>query len=175
MRSGNYAPHAARALRRWAALLPLMLAACALPPPPTPAAPRATAPAILEITPAPTQDVDATATAYARALVPTPTPAGLYIVQPGDTLSGLAAEFGTTVDEIIAANGLTDPDALQVGQSLIIPSLMQSSPALDAPTAALTATLGIAGTPTRAPADSAATPTAAASGTVTVTATLSTP
>jgi LysM repeat protein len=145
--------------------LALILAACSLPQPPAPATPLATAQAVLEITPAPTQDVDATATAYARALAATPTPAGLYVVQPGDTLGALAQDFGSTVDEIMAANGLTDPNALQVGQPLIIPSLVQSSPALDA-TPTLTATL----TPTLR-----ATATITATGTVTVTPTLATP
>lgn len=106
--------------------------ACTLPTPPQPTTPRPTAPVILEITPAPTLDVDATATAYASLLAPSPTPAGLYIVQPGDTLSELAIRFGTTVADIMAANGLTDPDSLQVGQPLIIPSLVDTSPSLRA-------------------------------------------
>ncbi len=108
------------------------VAACTLPAPPQPATPRPTAPVILEITPAPTLDADATATAYANMLAPSPTPAGLYIVQPGDTLSELAILFGTTVADIMAANGLTDPDSLQVGQPLIIPSLIDTSPSLRA-------------------------------------------
>ncbi len=103
------------------ALTSLLLAACQ---PPEPGTPRATAPIILEITPAPTFDIDATATSYAQQLLPSPTPAGLYVVQPGDTLSGLAQDFGTTIEDIMAANGITDPDALQVGQTLIIPSLV---------------------------------------------------
>jgi FOG: LysM repeat len=113
-------------------ILTAWLSACTLPAPPQPTTPRPTAPVILEITPAPTLDVDATATAYATLLVPSPTPAGLYIVQPGDTLSDLAIAFGTTVAEIMAANGLTDPDSLQVGQPLIIPSLVDTSPSLRA-------------------------------------------
>lgn len=128
-------------VRSVAAWVLLLLAGCSLPQPAAPQTPRATAEAILELTPAATQDIDATATVYARALAPTPTPAGLYIVQPGDTLGALAEEFGTTVAEIMATNGLTDPNALQVGQSLIIPSLVQSSPALDATIVPATATL----------------------------------
>jgi LysM repeat protein len=108
---------------------------------------------VLEITPAPTLNLDATATIYARQLVPTPTPAGLYVVQPGDTLSGIAEEFGTTVEEILAANGLTDPNAIQVGQTLLIPSLLSAPLPLDATAAisatdALTATAPITQTPT---------------------------
>ena len=108
-----------------------LLTACSLPEPPVPTTPRPTAPTILQITPAATQDIDATATSYAQLLIPTPTASGLYVVQAGDTLSALAADFGTTVDEIMAANGLTDANAIQVGQTLIIPSLVQSSPAFE--------------------------------------------
>jgi LysM repeat protein len=97
-------------------------AACALPEPPPNSLP--TLPAVLDITPAPTLDIDQTATAFANLLRPSPTPAGLYIVAVGDTLTGIAERFGTTVDELIAANGLTDPNAIQPGQTLIIPSLI---------------------------------------------------
>jgi LysM repeat protein len=119
------------------------LAACA---PPAPAVPRPTAQAILDITPAPTQDADATATAYAVRLVPTPTPAGLYVVQPNDTLSGLAEDFGTTVEELMAANNLTDPNAIQAGQTLIIPALITNTLSLATASALPNAT--VATTPT---------------------------
>jgi LysM repeat protein len=45
----------------------------------------------------------------------------LYIVKGGDTLSGIAQQFGVTVEDLMAANGLTDPNVLQVGQTLTIP------------------------------------------------------
>lgn len=44
-----------------------------------------------------------------------------YEVQPGDTLSGIAKEFDVTVDELIEANELDDPDVLAEGQELVIP------------------------------------------------------
>src|SRR5689334_13804746 len=114
-----------------AALLALLaLAACA---PPAPASPRPTAAVVLDSTVPPTQDVEATATANARQLVPTPTPAGLYVVQQGDTLGGLAEDFGTTVEDLMAANGLTDPNAIQAGQTLLIPSLISGTLALGTP------------------------------------------
>jgi LysM repeat protein len=144
--------------------LPLALMMCA---PPPPAGPRPTAATILEITPAPTLNIDATATAYARRLVPSPTPSGLYIVQQGDTLSGLAEDFGTTVEEIMAANGLTDPNALQAGQTLIIPALSGNTPELAA-TAPISATASV--TSTVAP-----TSTATLTTTATTVPTLSTP
>lgn len=115
------------------AALGLALAACA--PPEPPARDLPTLPAVLDITPAPTLDIDATATAYASEVRPSATPAALYTVQPGDTLSDLADRFGTTVDELAAANGLTDPNALQPGQTLIIPSLLRAPATPAAPTA----------------------------------------
>ena len=43
---------------------------------------------------------------------------GSYVVQSGDTLTGIAAELGTDVDSLMAANGLTDPDLVYAGQTL---------------------------------------------------------
>jgi rare lipoprotein A len=43
---------------------------------------------------------------------------GVYEVQSGDTLTGIAAELGTSVDELAADNGITDPDFISVGQTL---------------------------------------------------------
>ena len=44
---------------------------------------------------------------------------GSYVVQGGDTLEGVAAQLGTTTDALAAANGLSDPDYIQVGQTLV--------------------------------------------------------
>jgi len=43
---------------------------------------------------------------------------GSYVVQSGDTLAGIAAELGTSVDSLMSANGLTDPDLIYAGQTL---------------------------------------------------------
>ncbi|MCE2850380.1 MAG: LysM peptidoglycan-binding domain-containing protein [Roseiflexaceae bacterium] len=90
--------------------------------------PRETVPAVLYITPAPTLDVNATVTAYAEAIVPTGTPSGMYTVKSGDTLSALAEEFEVNLEDLMAANQLTDAAVLQVGQALIIPSLVDRTP-----------------------------------------------
>ncbi len=62
--------------------------------------------------------------------MPVNTPAGpptatrtptVYVVQPGDTLFSIATRFGTTVAALAAANGISNPDVIEVGQTLIIP------------------------------------------------------
>lgn len=52
---------------------------------------------------------------------PTPPPQ-VYVVQSGDTLSGIAQRFGCELQALAEANNLANPHALQVGQSLSIPS-----------------------------------------------------
>jgi rare lipoprotein A len=41
-----------------------------------------------------------------------------YVVRPGDTLSAIAAEFGTSVHYLASANGIPDPDFISVGQKI---------------------------------------------------------
>ena len=53
---------------------------------------------------------------------------GGYVVQPGDTLAQIAAQFGITVEELAAANGLEDVNLIRVGQRLIIPGQETSLP-----------------------------------------------
>jgi murein DD-endopeptidase MepM/ murein hydrolase activator NlpD len=47
----------------------------------------------------------------------------VYIVQPGDTLNVIADKFGVSVSDIIAANGITDPNLISAGTQLTIPGL----------------------------------------------------
>jgi LysM repeat protein len=44
-----------------------------------------------------------------------------YTVQPGDTPASIAAALGITVQALLAANPEIDPDALMVGQTIILP------------------------------------------------------
>lgn len=50
-----------------------------------------------------------------------PAAGGNYTVADGDVLSQIASRFGTTVDAILAANNLDNPDLIRPGQVLIIP------------------------------------------------------
>jgi LysM repeat protein len=55
--------------------------------------------------------------------VPVAGPGGSYVVQPGDILTRIAFRFGVTVDDIIIANKISNPNLLSVGQLLIIPGV----------------------------------------------------
>lgn len=78
----------------------------------------------------PTASSAATATAPAGASSPEATEApanggtggeGTYTVQPGDTLAAIAQQFGVTVQEIVDANDIANPDVIRPGQVLEIP------------------------------------------------------
>jgi LysM repeat protein len=44
-----------------------------------------------------------------------------YTVVDGDTLSSIAAQFGTDIESIVALNNLADPDVLALGDVLLVP------------------------------------------------------
>ena len=50
-----------------------------------------------------------------------------YVVQAGDTLSGIATKFGTTVANLVSLNNISDPNLIYVGQVLKLPSSGNSS------------------------------------------------
>ena len=52
---------------------------------------------------------------------PTVEGARVYVVEPGDTLSSIAAQFSVTEAALNQANNLTDPNESEVGQVLVIP------------------------------------------------------
>ena len=53
---------------------------------------------------------------------PAPVEGEIYIVQEGDIPVTIAEQFGITAEELMEANGITDPTSLFIGQELIIPS-----------------------------------------------------
>ena len=61
-------------------------------------------------TPAPTPEPD-----------PAPGREVKYVVKPGDTLWAIANRYNVTVDEIVQANAIQNPDRIYVGETLVIP------------------------------------------------------
>lgn len=52
---------------------------------------------------------------------PTTSDASVYVVKSGDTLSGIAAKYGTTYQELAKYNNISNPNAIRVGQEIKIP------------------------------------------------------
>ena len=69
----------------------------------------------------PTTPPVATSTPAATPKPSGPAPATTYKVRSGDTLSGIAAEFRTTVKALSEINGIDDPSRLRIGQVLTLP------------------------------------------------------
>lgn len=44
-----------------------------------------------------------------------------YVIQPGDVLSRIAANFGVLLRDLVELNGISNPDRIYAGQSLTIP------------------------------------------------------
>jgi len=86
--------------------------------------PTPTPPSLAVLLPAPTPL--ATIAPQALTPVPTNTPAPtptpvIHIVEPGETLLGIALQYGVTLNDLQQVNGVLRPETLQIGQQLIIP------------------------------------------------------
>lgn len=69
-----------------------------------------------------------------RARLITPSPATTaYAVQPGDTLSSIAAKFGVSPAALLIANNLRNANMIFTGQVLIIPSPATQPPSNEEP------------------------------------------
>lgn len=60
--------------------------------------------------------------------------AATYIVQPGDTLWRISRQFDTSVDAIVQANRIPNPNLIYVGQALEIPGVDAPVPVPPGPT-----------------------------------------
>lgn len=55
------------------------------------------------------------------AALAAPDPPARHAVQPGETLAAIAAQYGSTVPAVVAANLLADPDQIAAGAVLTVP------------------------------------------------------
>ncbi len=112
-------------------VLALVLAACGAqtaqnegaPTPTMTPRPTFTATAVPTATPMPTNTPLPTPTpAVTDTPIPEPTPTPrIHVVQSGETLSGIAAAYGVTTQDLIDANDISNPSLVVVGQELKIP------------------------------------------------------
>jgi LasA protease len=62
-----------------------------------------------------------------RAAIIDPTQDQVHVVGFGDTLNKIALIYGVPIDAIVLANNLPDVDTLRIGQSLVIPTAIQTA------------------------------------------------
>lgn len=106
--------------------------------------PTATAVPVIEVTPSATQPSAAATPTPSPTATPTPSPTPTptppaatstpspavadasgpttHVVLPGETLTTIAASYGVSVQAIMDVNGITNPDHIEVGQQLFIPT-----------------------------------------------------
>ncbi|GAB4484586.1 MAG: hypothetical protein OHK0031_08670 [Anaerolineales bacterium] len=67
----------------------------------------------------------------ARAQDATPPGGPVYIIQPGDSLSGIAARFNIALGDLMNANGIANANDISAGARLVIPGLQGVSGVLN--------------------------------------------
>ncbi len=88
-------------------------------------------PAGTPATPAAAEPAQPAAPTAAPATVPAPAATGsTYIIQRGDTLWLIGRRFGLTVSQLMAANGIPDPNYIYYGMALNIPGAGAAAPAV---------------------------------------------
>jgi LysM repeat protein len=100
-----------------------LLLACARTQDSAPASDGATVPAAPTRTLPPTsspQGEEVLSEDSAAVAIATPTPL-VHVVEAGDTLYGIALEHGVSLDSLLAANAIENPDLLRIGQTIIVP------------------------------------------------------
>lgn len=79
--------------------------------------------------PAPVRDGTPPPAAEAVPGAASKTEAPTHVVRPGDTLLGIARQYGVTVKDLVGWNGLADPNQIHVGQALKVGAAPVASPA----------------------------------------------
>ena len=106
-------------------LLLFSLSACGsvlTPVPPTPTMTRVSSAYVGLATPTVVPEIYLTPIPPTPTFTPSPTPTPvIHFVVSGDTLFGVALDYGVTVDSLLRYNGLDEKDFLSIGQGLIIP------------------------------------------------------
>jgi LysM repeat protein len=100
--------------------------------------PTGTAAAAAQPAGAQTAAAQTAAAETASPRTPTPLPTWtpiVYVIQPGDSLSGIAFRFDVPIEALAEANGIEDPNVIAAGQRLIIPGPTQEPTATVPPTA----------------------------------------
>jgi LysM repeat protein len=62
-----------------------------------------------------------TTSTTSTTIAPTTTLPEFYVVQANDTLSKIVTKLGVSKDDLMALNGITNPDHIEKGQKLKIP------------------------------------------------------
>lgn len=78
-------------------------------------------------------------------------PEDTYVVQAGDTLFLIAQSFGADLADLMALNGLTDPNLVEVGQVLVVPVATATFTPTVTPTATVTPAPTMTPTPLPSP------------------------
>lgn len=88
---------------------------------PTPTLPAPTVAPPTSTPVSPTTTVPSPTPTTAPSPTPSPTPCTIiHIVEAGETLSGIAANYGITVEAIVQASNIANPSLIYVGQQLVI-------------------------------------------------------
>lgn len=75
----------------------------------------------------------------------------VHVIQPGDSLYRISLQYGVSVEAIVAANNIVNPNLIIAGQELIIPGV--DGPTAGQPAPAATAAPATGGTTTTLPAN----------------------
>ncbi|WP_228506178.1 LysM peptidoglycan-binding domain-containing protein [Frigoribacterium sp. VKM Ac-2530] len=78
------------------------------------------------------------APAAPRAAAPAPAATGGHVIRSGETIASIARQTGTTVQALLAANGLSMTSTIYAGRTLVVPGASSPAPAAAPTTVAAT-------------------------------------